>query len=577
MASKDTFTYFKDLRDISPLRATAETMVNNSNVKLITAKEAYQLARKQPGVSETDLLIYPDFAKQIGLPKGAKVLNDCHGKIIGRTAKAYRYYNKLKPTDKDKVEGDLREAMFQMSKYPLYKAEAVLGMHKDCMIKATFVTTESDIINVFNWLCNFTPYELIKEKYEKSTKIPVLDIILIAFNEWTCDDPFYNNVGAPQLALVDEKQNTLIILGMRYFGERKKGTLTLGWTSGMNMGYAACHGGIKEIDFTTCKDKKYHKLGKRSMTFFGLSGTGKSAHTNSHDNAGTLPAGFSRLTLHDDAYQIDTKRKICLGWEPTMFDKTDSREPDNPDWKYMISLMNHSIIDIKGKKMPVGLDIRQDNGRALLSRDVLGQTCDSCSFPKALAWLMIDTALPPIIKFSDDYLAIAMGAALITMRNKAENVKAEELGKLVFEPFANPFRIYELHKDVEAFLTIAENKAEFYSFNSRGYWKDSNDVTEKIPLQTSLTIQSAILTDSLEWEKWDMLPGAMIPTKASIDKILPGYYERYNPKKRNNMAEYKALLKDRFQQRIDFLNGSDLASKPELLKKLVKALKVNVK
>jgi len=576
MASIDTYTYFKNLKDISPVRAVAETLMNNSKVTLLTAKQAYELAKKQPGVSETDLLIYPDYAKWIGLPKGAKVLNDCHGKIVGRTAKARRFYNKMKPAEKDKVNGDFREAVFQMEKYKLYKAEAVLGMSPDLMIKATFITTESDVINIFNWLCNFTPFELVKEQYAKSKKVPILDIILVAFNEWTCDDTFYNNVGAPQLALVDEQQNVIVNLGMRYFGERKKGTLTLGWTSGMNMGMAACHGGIKEIDFTTCKDKKYHKLGKRSITFFGLSGTGKSSHTNSHDNGGTLPAGFSKVVLHDDAYQIDTKRKICLAWEPTMFDKTDSRKPDNPDWKYMISLMNHSIINIRGKNVPIGLDIRQDNGRALISRDVLGKTCNSCSFPKALSWLMKDSVLPPIIKLENDHLAIAMGAALITQRNKAENVTADELNKLVFEPFANPFRVYELYKDVEAFLTIAENKAEFYSFNSRGYWKESDDVLEAIPLQTSLTLQSAVLMDSLKWEKWDLLPGAMIPTKETIDKLLPGYYEKYNPNTRKNIKEYKALLADRFKQRIEFLKGSDLATKPELLKKLVNALKVKV-
>jgi phosphoenolpyruvate carboxykinase (ATP) len=577
MASQDTMSYFKNLKDISPVRATVETLINNSKVKLLSVKEAYELAKKQPGVSQTDLPIYPDYAKAVGLPKGAKVLNDCHGKIVGRTAKARRFYNRLNSSDKDKINGDLREAIFQMEKYQLYKAEAVLGMHKDMMIKATFITTESDVVNIFNWLCNFTPMEIAKEKYEKSTKIPVLDIILVGFNEWTCDDPFYNNVGAPQLALVEEKQNVIVNLGMRYFGERKKGTLTLGWTSGMNMGYAACHGGIKEIDFTTCVDKKYHKLGKRSLAFFGLSGTGKSSHTNSHTNGDTLPKGFSKVTLHDDAFQIDTKKKICLGWEPTMFDKTDSRDPQNTDWKYMISLMNHAVIDMKGKKMPVGLDIRQDNGRALLSRDVLGKVVDSCSFPKALTWLMKDSILPPIIKFDNPDLAIAMGAALMTKRNKAENIKAEEIGKLVFEPFANPFRVYELYKDVKAFLTVAENKADFYSFNSGGYWKESDDVLEPIPLQTSLTLQTAILTDVLKWEKWDVLPGAMIPTKDTIDKILPGFYDKYDPKKRKNMKEYKALLADRFKQRIDFLKGSDVNTQPELLKKLVNALKVNVK
>lgn len=576
MASKNSFSFFENLKEMSPVRAIAETVMNNPKVRKISAKEAYEMALNQPGVSETDLPIYPEFAKKIGLKEGAKVLNDCHGKIIGRTAKARRFYNRLNTLDKVKVEGDLREAMFQMEQYPLIKTEAVLGMDKDLMIKATFVTTESDVMNVFNWLCNFTPYEIAEDIYKHSPEIPIIDIIIVAFNEWTCNDSFYNNVGAPQLALVDEKQNVIFNLGMRYFGERKKGTLTLAWTSGMRLGMAACHGGIKEIDFTNCEDNSYHKLGKRSVAFFGLSGTGKSSHTNSHDNGGTLPKGFKKVVLHDDAFQIDVENKLCRAWEPTLFDKTDSRKPDNPDWKYMISVMNHSLLDINGKKLPVGLDLRQQNGRALIDRDVLGNWVNKCSFPMALSWLMKDSVLPPVIKLTNQYLAVAMGAALITKRNRAENVSEEDLKKLVFEPFANPFRVYELYKDVQSFIKVHENGADFYSFNSLGYWKNSDSELEAIPLQTSLSLQTAILTDKIEWEDWDLLPGAQIPNQKTVDAVLPGYYERYNPQLRNNYSEYKKLLHDRFQQRIDFLKQSDVSEKPELLNNLINALKVYV-
>ncbi|MDX9870064.1 MAG: phosphoenolpyruvate carboxykinase (ATP) [Candidatus Cloacimonadales bacterium] len=574
MSSLDSMHYYKDIKEMSRVRAVAETVMNNPKVRKINAAEAYEMAKKQAGVFETDLEIYPPYAKQLGLPKGAKVLNDCHGKIVGRTAKARRFYNKLDQDHKDKVEGDLREAMFQMEQYPLIKAEAVLGQDPDLMIKATFVTTESDAMNVFNWLCNFTPIEVFEEKYKNSKKVDIVDIILVAFNEWTCDDPFYNNVGAPQLALVDELHNVIFNFGMRYFGERKKGTLTLGWTSGMRFGMAACHGGIKEIDFTHCAEEEYKKLGKRSIAFFGLSGTGKSSHTNSHTNGDTLPKGFKKVVLHDDAFQIDLDDKICRAWEPTLFDKTDTRPIGHPDWEYVISLMNHSVLNVDGKNIPLGLDSRQANGRALLEREMLGETVDRCSFPKALCWLMKDTVLPPLLKFKDKHLAIAMGAALITKRNKAENVSAEDLKKLAFEPFANPFRVYDLWKDVEAFLAIADNGADFYSFNSQGLWKKSDTELEAIKLQTSLTLQSGILLDQLEWEDWDALPGAMIPTKESVDKILPGFYDKYNTATRENMKEYKELLQSRFQQRIDFLKQTDIATKPEMLEKLINALSI---
>ncbi|HNZ06829.1 MAG TPA: phosphoenolpyruvate carboxykinase (ATP) [Candidatus Cloacimonadota bacterium] len=575
MASQSSAEFYKNIKEMSPIRAIAETLLNNHNVRKIDIREAYEMARKQPGVSETDLPVYPEFVKLHKLPADTKVLNDCHGNILGRTAKARRFYHRLNPSQKNKLEGDFREAVWQMMHYPLIKAEAILGMDKDLMIKATFVTTESDAANVYNWLLNFAPYEQLREQYEASPKLPIQDVILVAFNEWTCDDPFYNNVGAPQLALVDEKHNVIVNMGMRYFGERKKGTLTLAWTSGIRIGMAACHGGIKEIDFGTCEDPAYHKLGKRSIAFYGLSGTGKSSHTNNADNAGTLPKGFSKAVLHDDAFQIDLENKLCRVWEPTLFDKTDSRPTDHPDWKYALALMNHMVMEIDGKRIPVGQDVRNSNGRALLDRSLLGKYVNRCAFPKALVWLMKDSVLPPVIKLDNKYLAVAMGAALMTQRNRAENVAEDELNKLVFEPFANPFRVYELYRDVEAFVKVVENGADVYCFNSRGYWKESDDVLEAIPLQTSLTMQTAILTDQLEWEKWEMLPGAMIPTKASVDKVLPGYYDKYLPGARGNLDKYLATLKDRFQQRRDFLSGSDLTERPQLLEEIVKTLQLN--
>ncbi len=573
MSSKASIVFYKNLKEMSSIRAVAETIMLNPKVRKVNAREAYEMAKKQPGVAVTDLEIYPPFAERLGLPKGAKVLNDCHGKIIGRTAKARVFYNRIPQNEKKKVEGDIREAMYQLEHYDLIKCEAVLGLDPDLMIKATYVTTTTDASNVFNWLCNFAPLELMEEEYKKGKPLPIQDIIIVAFNEWTCNDPYYHNVGAPQIGLVDETQNVIFNLGMRYFGERKKGTLTLAWTSGMRLGMAACHGGIKEIDFSGCADE-YKNLGKKSIAFYGLSGTGKSSHTNSIDNGGTLPAGFEKYCLHDDAFQIDTEEKVCRVWEPALFDKTDSRDLDNPDWKYLIALMNHAMIERNGKLLPLGLDVRQANGRALLDRDLLGNWVNKCSFPEALTWLMKDTALPPVHKYKDKYLAVAMGAALITKRSRAENVTEEDLKKLVFEPFANPFRVYELYKDVEAFIKVLETGADCYTFNSAGYWKSSDDDLDDVKLQTSLTLQTGILMEQLEWEDWNMLPGAMIPTKESIEKILPGYYERYHPDNRENMDEYVVLLKDRFKQRREYLKSSDVATKPELLEKLINALQI---
>jgi len=574
MSSKRSLEFYDAINEMSPVRSIAELLLNSKKVRTVTAKEAYELAKKQPGVEETDLKIYEKTATRLGLSKGSKVLIDNHGKIIGRTAKARRFYSRSSSADQKRLDGDLREAIFQMQHNNLIKAEAIIGLDKDLMIKATYITTESDANNVFNWLCNFTPFAPMKDEYEKSKKLPIQDIIIVAYNDWRNEDPFYENTGAPQLALVDQNHNVIFNLGMRYFGERKKGTLTLAWTSGMRLGMAASHGGIKEIDFSECSPQ-YKSLGKRAIAFYGLSGTGKSSHTNSADNEGTMPEGFKKVVLHDDAFQIDTQNKVCRVWEPILFDKTDSRDLDNPEWKYLCSAMNHAMVKYKGKVRPLGEDVRQQNGRALFDRDLLGEWVNKCSFPDALVWLMKDTILPPILKISNKFLGVAMGAALMTKRNAAENIKAEDIGKLVFVPYANPFRVYELYKDVEAFDNVVDNGADCYVFNSAGYWKNSDTDVENINLKTSLTLQTGILTDKLEWEEWDSLSGAMIPTKESIEKILPGYYDKYDPKKRGNLSQYKALVRDRFQQRIDFLQNSDVKERPELLKNLLESLKIN--
>jgi phosphoenolpyruvate carboxykinase (ATP) len=573
MSSQSSYEYYgADLSKMPPLRAIAETLILDRRVRAVSAAEAYELALAQHDVCLTDMPVYPPAAKRLGLPEGARVINNCHGRIVGRSANARRFINALPPAEQQKVLGDVREAMFDFQRRPLIKAHAVLGLDRDLMIKATLVAGEDDAVNVFNWLANFTPFDELAAVYAQSPRLPIQDILIIGDNLWNNADPYYSNLGGPQLALVDEKANVIFNLGMRYFGERKKGTLTLAWTSGMRLGMAACHGGIKEIDFSACADAGAARAGKRTIAFFGLSGTGKSSHTNSADNGGTLPAGFQKVVLHDDAFQIDCEEKVCRVWEPTLFDKTDSRPLDHPDWRYIISVMNHGLIEKDGRVLPLGQDLRNSNGRALFDRDLLGVYVNRCGFPDIICWLMKDTCLPPVMRFTDPALAVAMGASLMTRRNRAENVSEEELAKLVFVPFANPFRVYELWRDVQAFLKVFGQGAVGYCFNSGGFWKASDIDLRPIPLKTSLTIQTALLLDRLEWENLDLLPGAQIPTQKSVDALLPGYYDAYHPANVENRAAYLATLRGRFRQRMMFLQTSDLHDKPGLLLSLINAL-----
>lgn len=55
------------------------------------------------------------------------------------------------------------------------------------------------------------------------------------------------------LAYFDSDHNTAIILGMNYFGELKKATLTLAWGIAHRLGYVACHDGQNK--FTLSNEK----------------------------------------------------------------------------------------------------------------------------------------------------------------------------------------------------------------------------------------------------------------------------------------------------------------------------------
>lgn len=96
-----------------------------------------------------------------------------------------------------------------------------------------------------------------------------------------------------------------------------------------------------------------------------------------------------------------------------------------------------------------------------------------------------------------------------------------------------------------------------------------------MPLSTSLTLQTAVLTGTIQWEPWDQLKGAALPARESVDKILPGYYDAHNPVTAPNREKYLVTLKDRFAQRRAFLENSDLRERPELLVRLTAALTIS--
>ena len=106
-------------------------------------------------------------------------------------------------------------------------------------------------------------FQSITKEYEKiykqSRMIDEPDIYVFSDPDWSHPDYPYG------LTFFDPQHNCAAILGMRYFGEHKKGTLTLAWGAAARNGYASCHGGMK----------RYNLNGKSfQAAVFGLSGSG---------------------------------------------------------------------------------------------------------------------------------------------------------------------------------------------------------------------------------------------------------------------------------------------------------------
>ena len=285
------------------------------------------------------------------------------------------------------------------------------------------------------------------------------DIYIFSDPQWT-GAPGQEKVCDPKcLCYFNTETNCAAILGMRYFGEHKKGTLTLAWAIANRNGYASCHGGQKE--YTLADGHKF------VSAVFGLSGSGKSTLTHAK-HGGKYP---SIKVLHDDAFIINSDTCASIALEPTYFDKTADYPVDSPDNKYLLTAQNCSAtLDEDGKVVLVTEDIRNGNGRAIKSKLWSPNRVDKIDAPvNAIFWIMKDPTIPPIVKLKGASLASVMGATLATKRSSAERLKeGVDPNALVVEPYANPFRTYPLVNDYEKFKKLVAEKYGELVYN--GLW-----------------------------------------------------------------------------------------------------------
>ncbi len=502
----------------------------NNVVKVNTLREAYELAKNSPGTVVTDMPVYR--GEEFGLDADAKVLLFNDGSITGRYAPARRITGKpgVNTTELDKL---LMDAVYDSRWKTMYHAEVFIGLDPEFMVKAHLLIPEGEENILYSWMLNF---QYMSDQYVKMYKESKLydnepDIYIFSDPQWTGTDR--TDISDPNcLCYFNTDTNCAGILGMRYFGEHKKGTLTLAWALANRNGYASCHGGQKE--YTLDDGSKY------VAAVFGLSGSGKSTLTHAKHN-NKYP---SIKVLHDDAFVINAETCASVALEPTYFDKTADYPTACEDNKYLLTAQNCSAtMDEDGKVVLVTEDVRNGNGRAIKSKLWSPNRVDKIEAPvNAIFWIMKDPTIPPVVKLKGASLASVMGATLATKRSTAERLAAGvDPNALVVEPYANPFRTYPLVNDYEKFKTLVESKnVDCYIINTGDF------MGKKVQPKDTLGVLEAIVEKKADFKQWGPFSDIEI---FEWEGFVPDLSDK----------DYVNQLKARMQDRLNYVTNLDEA------------------
>ncbi len=521
----------------SKTRSIIESAFYGNNVVPVnTLKEAYNLAKNSPGTIVTDLPVYR--GEEFGLDSDAKVLLFNDGAVTGRYAAARRI--KGEPgVDDTKLDKVVMDAVYKTRFEKMYHATVYVGLDPEFMVKAHLLIPEGEENLMYSWMLNF---QYMSDEYVKMYKNSKAvgdgkeaDIYIFSDPQWEpteSPDVDYSCLSDPlTLCYFDTNANCAAILGMKYFGEHKKGTLTMAWAIANRNGYASCHGGQKEYILDNGE--------KFVASVYGLSGSGKSTLTHAKHNG-----KYEIKVLHDDAFIINTDTCASIALEPTYFDKTADYPAGCPDNKYLLTCQNcGATIDEDGKVQLVTEDIRNGNGRAIKSKLWSPNRVDKIDAPvNAIFWIMKDPTIPPVVKLKGAALASVMGATLATKTSTAERVKAgTDMNALRIVPYANPFRTYPLKNDYVKFKKLVEEKnVDCYIINTGDF------MGKKVKPADTLGILETIVEKKAEFKPWGPFSDIEIMDWDGFEVNMDD-------------PEYKDALKAAMQNRVDAVEGFAVA------------------
>jgi phosphoenolpyruvate carboxykinase (ATP) len=517
--------YEENIEKSSPLRLTALLALAQNNTGIDDAQTLYNLSLETGNV--VPLHRPMKNPEHFGLNQGTRQIIWNHPNPVGRTARARKFWHEQDAEARKNLSTIAREAILRLQKVGSISTSAYSGLDEEFCVGLRFIGNRHYPVAPLSMLLNFQGLvnEQHRKFYDRSRKINQPDLLMIYDPDWQHPD----HQGG--LVIIDRDSKTIFVLGLHYFGEIKKGFLTLIWHTsiaervpGTNIRrFLPIHGSICVINGKT-------------VIIIALSGSGKSSLSR---NAESI--------AHDDAFIVSMVTGKVIILEPTFFNKTDGDTMNDETTERGLIFYNMGVVDVGSGKDVLPGDRLVANGRVIQERPA--NAVNGYGRVDIVSLVMKDDTLPPITLINDPALFIAFGASLMTKRSLAEALKSiKEQFALVIEPFAQPFRSWRLNTECRMFQLFLELfKPTTVILNTGDFM--GNDIELSLSRDVILP---GLTRGQLEFKPWKIVPNRMV-SLIKRGTLSSDYDRKFIPNL--NEEEYVSRLVSRIQSRIDYLTS----------------------
>ena len=515
--------YEKDIQQSSMLRLTALMVFAHNTKQINSPQELYDRSIEMDNVYQLKRPIKNPQA--FGFKPETRQLLWNHRNPVGRTAGARRFWQEAGNAEQKQLATIAREAVLRLHRIGTISTRAYAGLDEEFCVGLRFVGNKNYPVAALSLLMNFQAFGDTKHEifYQQSRQLDETDLLMVYDPDW--NHPEYSG----GLVIIDKDSNTIFVLGLPYFGEIKKGFLTLIWHCAIHeriegtqiRRFLPIHGSICVINGKT-------------VIIIALSGSGKSSLSR---NAESI--------AHDDAFVVSMVTGKVIVLEPTFFNKTDGDVMGDETSRRGLIFYNMGIHNDNGDLDVIPGDRLVANGRVIQQRPE--NAVNGYDKVDIVSLVMKDDTLPPISLINKSSLFVAFGACLMTKRSLAEALKSyEEQFQLVIEPFAQPFRSWRLNTECRMFQLFLE------LFKPVKVLLNTGDFLGRdISLELTRDILLPKLTeDGLEFTPWRIIPDKMV---SLVKKGTLGgeYTGKFVPK--TSDPDYVNRFVSRMQSRIDYL------------------------